>query len=77
MYRNKLRQDILSFAMFKNKVTKTQLKNILKKSYPTIFSRLENTGNITLDEAILLCDHLKIDINEFTKPNIINYAEKQ
>ena len=70
MNRNKLRQDILSFAMFKNKVTKTQLKNILKKSYPTIFSRLENTGNITLDEAIVLCDHLKIDINEFTKPKI-------
>jgi DNA-binding Xre family transcriptional regulator len=62
---NQRRQEIISFAMFKNKITKLQLSKALGMSYPTMLTKLKSTGDFKLREADSLCDYLNIELTEF------------
>tara|TARA_R100000664_G_scaffold16216_3_gene24959 strand:- start:7346 stop:7582 length:237 start_codon:yes stop_codon:yes gene_type:complete len=66
---NRRRQDIISFAMYKNKITKLQLSKALGISYPTMLSKLKQTGDLKLKEADNLCTYLNINLNEFLTLN--------
>ena len=66
---NKRRQDIIDFAMYKNKVTKLDLSKVLGVSYPTMLSKLKSTGDFKLKEADALCNYLNINLNEFLTLN--------
>ena len=66
---NRRRQDIISFAMYKNKITKLQLSKALGMSYPTMLSKLKQTGDLKLKEADNLCSYLNINLNEFLTLN--------
>ena len=50
--------------MFENKVTKKELAEALGISYPTMLSKLKNTGSLYLSEADNLCSYLNIDLNQ-------------
>ena len=62
---NQRRQEIISFAMFKNKITKLQLSKALGMSYPTMLTKLKSTGDFKLREADNLCNYLNIELTEF------------
>ena len=62
---NQRRQEIISFAMFKIKVSKLELSNALGLSYPTMLSKLKNVGSFKLSEADSLCNYLNIELTEF------------
>ena len=62
---NQRRQEIISFAMFKNKITKLQLSKALGMSYPTMLTKLKSTGDFKLKEADNLCNYLNIELTEF------------
>ena len=62
---NQRRQEIISFAMFKNKITKLQLSKALGMSYPTMLTKLKSTGDFKLKEADNLCNYLNIQLTEF------------
>ena len=62
---NKRRQEIISFAMYKYKVTKLELSEALGMSYPTMLSKLKSTGDFKLSEADNLCNYLNIELTEF------------
>jgi|TARA_R100000700_G_C3148517_1_gene127937 DNA-binding Xre family transcriptional regulator len=64
MSNNEKRQSIISMAMFKHKVTKKELAEQLGMSYPTMLSKLKNTGSLYISEADNLCSYLNIDLNE-------------
>jgi DNA-binding Xre family transcriptional regulator len=57
---NRKRQEIISFAMYKNKISKLQLSKALGMSYPTMLSKLKSTGDFKLSEADNLCNYLNI-----------------
>ena len=48
---NDQRQSIIGFAMYKNKVSKKTLAKALGLSYPTMLSKLKDTGSMKLSEA--------------------------
>ena len=48
---NKRRQDIIDFAMYKNKITKLDLSKVLGVSYPTMLSKLKSTGEFKLKRS--------------------------
>ena len=62
---NTKRQEIISRAMFENKINKRQLAKALGMSYPTMLNKLEFTGNFKLREADNLCNYLNIELTEF------------
>jgi len=62
---NQKRQEIISFAMYKNKISKLQLSKALGMSYPTMLSKLKSTGDFKLSEADNLCNYLNIELTEF------------
>lgn len=62
---NKRRQEIISFAMYKHKVTKVELAEALGMSYPTMLTKLKSTGDFKLKEADNLCSYLNIELTEF------------
>ncbi len=62
---NRKRQEIISFAMYKNKISKLQLSKALGMSYPTMLSKLKSTGDFKLSEADNLCNYLNIELTEF------------
>ena len=62
---NRKRQEIISFAMYKNKITKLQLSKALGMSYPTMLTKLKSTGDFKLKEADNLCNYLNIELTEF------------
>ena len=62
---NQRRQEIISFAMYKNKITKLQLSKALGMSYPTMLTKLKSTGDFKLKEADNLCNYLNIELTEF------------
>tara|TARA_R100001594_G_scaffold35163_1_gene64336 strand:+ start:1288 stop:1503 length:216 start_codon:yes stop_codon:yes gene_type:complete len=68
MNANKKRQDIISFAMYKHKVTKQELASALDLSYPTMLSKLKDTGSFKLSEFENLCDYLNIETKDFINP---------
>ena len=62
---NRKSQEIISFAMYKNKITKLQLSKALGMSYPTMLTKLKSTGDFKLKEADNLCNYLNIELTEF------------
>ena len=62
---NQKRQEIISYAMYKNKITKLQLSKALGMSYPTMLTKLKSTGDLKLKEADNLCNYLNIELTEF------------
>ena len=68
MTANEVRQDIIGFAMYKNRISKLQISRVLSLSYPTTLSRLKDTGSFKISEAENLCNYLNIDLNEFITP---------
>ena len=62
---NRKRQEIISYAMYKNKVTKLELSEALGMSYPTMLTKLKSTGDFKLKEADNLCNYLNIELTEF------------
>ena len=62
---NQKRQEIISFAMYKNKISKLQLSKALGMSYPTMLSKLKSTGDFKLSEAGPVCNYLNIELTEF------------
>tara|TARA_Y100000593_G_C4058666_1_gene213306 strand:- start:71 stop:283 length:213 start_codon:yes stop_codon:yes gene_type:complete len=62
---NRKRQEIISYAMYKNKITKLQLSKALGMSYPTMLTKLKSTGDFKLKEADNLCNYLNIELTEF------------
>ena len=68
MNSNQRRQDMISFAMYKNKITKLELADALGFSYPTMLSKLKDTGSFKLSEFENLCDYLNIEVKDFINP---------
>ena len=64
MTNNKKRQAIIELAMFEHKVTKKELATELGLSYPTMLSKLKDTGSLYLSQADNLCSYLNIDLNK-------------
>lgn len=64
MTNNQKRQSIISLAMYEHKITKKELAAELGLSYPTMLSKLKNTGSLYISEADDLCNYLNIDLNE-------------
>jgi len=62
---NKRRQNIISYAMDRHKVTKVELAEALGMSYPTMLTKLKSTGDFKLKEADNLCSYLNIELTEF------------
>ena len=61
---NEQRQSIIGYAMYKNKVSKKTLAKALGLSYPTMLSKLKDTGSLKLSEADNVCSYLNISLNE-------------
>ena len=68
MNSNQRRQDMISFAMYKNKITKLELADALGFSYPTMLSKLKDTGSFKLSEFENLCEYLNIEVKDFINP---------
>jgi DNA-binding Xre family transcriptional regulator len=68
MNSNQKRQDMISFAMYKNKITKLELAEELGFSYPTMLSKLKDTGTFKLSEFENLCNYLNIEVKDFINP---------
>jgi len=68
MNSNQKRQDMISFAMYKNQITKLELAKALGFSYPTMLSKLKDTGSFKLSEFENLCDYLNIEVKDFINP---------
>ena len=66
---NEKRQSIIGFAMYEKKISKLQLAKMLKVSYPTMLSKLKDTGSLKLSEADNICDYLNISLNELITLN--------
>ena len=62
------RKELISFAMFKNKINKVELSKKLGFSYPTMLSKLNNLNTLKISEVDRLCNCLSIDIVEFINP---------
>ena len=66
---NEKRQSIIGFAMYKKKISKLQLAKALNLSYPTMLSKLKDTGSLKLSEADNICAYLHINLNELITLN--------
>tara|TARA_R110002051_G_scaffold177777_2_gene247621 strand:+ start:11760 stop:11984 length:225 start_codon:yes stop_codon:yes gene_type:complete len=74
MSANEIRQSVIGFAMFKHRINKKKLACLLSLSYPTILSKLKDTGSFKISEADLLCKVLNIELTELL--NIKNYENE-
>jgi len=66
---NEKRKEVISYAMFKNKISKLQLSTLMSLSYPTMLSKLSNPGTLKINEADKLCSILNIELTEFLTNN--------
>tara|TARA_R100000773_G_C4207720_1_gene108108 strand:+ start:287 stop:511 length:225 start_codon:yes stop_codon:yes gene_type:complete len=57
-------KETLILEMMKNKVRKNHLAKELNLSYPTMLSKLEQPFSFKVSELLLLCEIVKLDINE-------------
>ena len=65
---NLKRQELISCAMFENKINKLQLSKKLGFSYPTMLSKLNNLDTLKISEAARLGNCLSINITDFINP---------
>ena len=57
-------RNTLILEMMKNKIRKNQLAKSLGLSYPTMLAKLDNPFSFKVSELLLLCEIVKLDINE-------------
>ena len=57
-------RNTLVLEMMKNKIRKNYLAIELGLSYPTILTKLDNPFSFKVSELLLLCEIVKLDINE-------------
>ena len=57
-------RETLILEMMKNKVRKNHLAKELNLSYPTMLSKLDQPFSFKVSELLLLCEIVKLDINE-------------
>ena len=65
---NEKLKEAIEYAMFKHKVSKLELSEYMNVSYPTMLSKLKDTGSFKLSEFANLCDYLNIEVNKFINP---------
>jgi len=59
--RNRLKNAI-EFAMFKHKVSKIELSELMEVSYPTMLSKLKRPDEMKFSQAEKLCNILNIEL---------------
>jgi len=62
MNKNEKRKELIRLAMAKKCINKKQLSKALNLSYPTMLSKLENTGSFKWDEVDSLCRILNVNL---------------
>lgn len=64
MTKNEKRQEMIRLAMAKKCINKKELSKTLNFSYPTMLSKLKDTGSFKLTEADNLCRILNVSLTE-------------
>ena len=59
---NEKLKEAIEYAMFKHKVSKLELSEIMNVSYPTMLSRLKNPDLMKFSEADKLCNILNMEL---------------
>ena len=59
---NEKLKEAIEYAMFKHKVSKLELSELLNVSYPTMLSRLKNPDLMKFSEADKLCNILNMEL---------------
>ena len=59
---NKKLKESIEYAMFKHKVSKLELSELMNVSYPTILSRLKQPELMKFSEADKLCNILNMEL---------------
>ena len=59
---NEKLKEAIEFAMFKHKVSKLELSELMNISYPTMLSRLKNPDLMKFSEADKLCNILNMEL---------------
>ena len=55
-------KEAIEYAMFKHKVSKLELSELMNISYPTMLSRLKNPDLMKFSEADKLCNILNMEL---------------
>ena len=59
---NEKLKEAIEYAMFKHKVSKLELSELMNVSYPTMLSRLKSPELMKFSEADRLCNILKMEL---------------
>ena len=59
---NEKLKEAIEYAMFKHKVSKLELSELMNVSYPTMLSRLKNPELMKFSEADKLCNILNMEL---------------
>ena len=59
---NKKLKEAIEYAMFKHKVSKLELSELMNVSYPTMLSRLKSPELMKFSEADRLCNILNMEL---------------
>ena len=59
---NKKLKEAIEYAMFKHKVSKLELSELMNVSYPTMLSRLKSPELMKFSEADKLCNILNMEL---------------
>ena len=55
-------KEAIEYAMFKHRISKVELADLMNMSYPTMLSRLKSPELMKFSEADKLCDILNMDL---------------
>ena len=67
---NEKLKEAIEYAMFKHKVSKLELSELMNVSYPTMLSRLKSPELMKFSEADKLCNILNMELKvEFLNLN--------
>tara|TARA_R100000656_G_scaffold98161_2_gene71212 strand:- start:316 stop:525 length:210 start_codon:yes stop_codon:yes gene_type:complete len=59
---NEKLKEAIEYAMFKHKVSKLELSELMSMSYPTMLSRLKSPELMKFSEADKLCNILNMEL---------------
>ena len=59
---NEKLKEAIEYAMFKHKISKLELSELMNVSYPTMLSRLKNPDLMKFSEADKLCNILNMEL---------------
>ena len=54
----------VEYSMFKNKISKKELSDIMNMSYPTMLKYLNDLGSLKIRDANRLCEILNLNLKE-------------